>query len=422
MSSGQCQICQGGGPDYGALAVVVGAMSLVLGYIYRQAGKREASSSFNMGIFTIAVNFAAISSILNAKGGPITKYFVGLFNFDTSHAIVYLCLNSFLSQYVVMLWVPVMYIAALGLVSRLHQGSNTWVPRWSQACVFVIIYSCMSVANLTISAFVCRDYIPGTMSLLTANPAIQCWKSEEHRIMMVWAPPFFLLFVVIGPLLITGRMFGWTCMSGLKAWVRVDFLQGSYKRKQDGDFQTLKQSCQTNFEILLLLRRVCLTAVTLFSASLCKTDTDELCTSKVVAVNAVLFASMIVHTVLMPFRNRVHNYLEIGSLVLNFLLFDIALLATSGSDGLETVRLVLDLVRVAAFLVLGGYGVYENRVSLNRLVCCSANEAEAENDEEGAFEMQKNPITAAAAGAAGSASQVAGAQIWAVPGPQKRTA
>jgi hypothetical protein len=145
----------------------------------------------------------------------------------------------------------------------------------------------------------------------------------------------------------------------------VDFLQASYKNKQGGNSQTLKESCQTNFEMILLVRRICLAAVTLFSAALCDDTGGALCTEKVVAVNIVLFASVIIQTVLMPFKNKVHNYLEIGSLVLNFLLFDIALMATGGGgEGVSTVSLVLDLVRVVGFLVLGGYGVYENRASL----------------------------------------------------------
>ena len=91
----------------------------------------------------------------------------------------------------------------------------------------------------------------------------------------------------------------------------------------------------------------------------------------------VRFASVITQTVLMPFKNRVHNHLEIGSLVLNFLLFDIALLATSGGEGsnadnVAAVSLVLDLVRVAAFLALGGYGVYENRASFSSLFYSSS--------------------------------------------------
>jgi hypothetical protein len=230
------------------------------------------------------------------------------------------------------------------------------------------------MANVTIQSFVCKDYIPGTMSLLTANPAIECGK-EEHHSMIAWALPFFLLFVVIGPLLIAGRMFGWQCTSCLKSWVRVDFLQGSYKNKQEANSQTLKESCQTNFEIILLVRRICLTVVSLVSASLCDDTGAALCTPKVVAVNAVLFASVIIQTVLMPIRNRVHTHFEIGSLVLNFVLFDTALLATSGQgsnvDNVATVSLVLDLVRVVAFLALGGYGVYENRTNLFGLTCQS---------------------------------------------------
>jgi hypothetical protein len=222
------------------------------------------------------------------------------------------------------------------------------------------------MANLTIQAVVCQEYIPGTMSLLAAHPATECYK-EEHYSMIAWASPFFLLFVIIGPLLIAGRMFGWQCMSGLKAWVRVDFLQSSYKNKQrEGSVsKTFKEVCQTNFEMILLVRRVCLTAVSLASASFCDEERGSVCVAMVVPVNVILFASMLIQALLMPFRNRVHNYLEVVSLMLNFLLFDIALFSTHSNEGsTDTLSLVLDLVRVAAFVVLGGYGVYENRASV----------------------------------------------------------
>jgi hypothetical protein len=85
----------------------------------------------------------------------------------------------------------------------------------------------------------------------------------------------------------------------------------------------------------------------------------------VVPINVILFTSVVLQALLMPFRNKIHNYLEIVSLMLNFLLFDVALFATSSDEGsVDTLSLVLDLVRVAAFVVLGGYGVYENRGGL----------------------------------------------------------
>jgi hypothetical protein len=115
----------------------------------------------------------------------------------------------------------------------------------------------------------------------------------------------------------------------------------------------------------------------------------------------------------MPFRNRVHNHLEIGSLVLNFVLFDTALLATSGGEGsiadnVAAVSLVLDLVRVAAFLALGGYGIYENRAGIFRFMCGSVKEEEGEEEkgeeeeEEVEQQEQDDEYRALASGAPGS--------------------
>jgi hypothetical protein len=222
------------------------------------------------------------------------------------------------------------------------------------------------------------------MSLLTANPGVECYK-EAHYFMIAWALPFFLLFVVIGPLLIAGRMFGWRCMSGLQAWVRVDFLQTSYKNKQgeESASKTFKEVCQTNFEMILLVRRVCLTAVSLASASFCDQESGPVCVAMVVPVNILLASSLYIQALLMPFRNRVHNYLESVSLMLNFVLFDVALFATNRDEGsVDTLSLVLDIVRVAAFVVLGGYGVYEN-TSLFGLRKCLTTPPEDNTGERG---------------------------------------
>jgi hypothetical protein len=68
----------------------------------------------------------------------------------------------------------------------------------------------------------------------------------------------------------------------------------------------------------------------------------------------------------MPFKNSVHNHLEAGSLILNFALFDTALLASRHGDESQKLALgwVLDIVRIVAVTVLVGYGVYENRAGL----------------------------------------------------------
>ena len=179
------------------------------------------------------------------------------------------------------------------------------------------------MARLTIQAFICTPYLEEEqLALLTANPGIQCYGSDHAR-MLAWSIPFLAVFVVLCPVVIAGRMFNWRCSAGLQAWVRVDFLQIPYKHKSslspEGDtrLQTVKESCQSNYEIILLARRVCLTAVALLSDSVCQSS-ESVCLPQVVAVNAVLFGSVIVHTVVMPFKNRIHNRLEVLSLVLNF--------------------------------------------------------------------------------------------------------
>ena len=66
----------------------------------------------------------------------------------------------------------------------------------------------------------------------------------------------------------------------------------------------------------------------------------------------------------MPFKNSIHNHLEAGSLVLNFALFDTALLASQHGDHMLALGWVLDIIRIVSVTVLVGYGVYENRAGL----------------------------------------------------------
>ena len=101
-------------------------------------------------------------------------------------------------------------------------------------------------------------------------------------------------------------------------------------------------------------------------------NSNALCASKIVGINAVLFLAMSLHVALMPFKNKVHNHLEAGSLILNFALFDTALLVSVQGDETEKLVLgwVLDVIRIVAVTVLIGYGIYENRAGLPG--CCQA--------------------------------------------------
>jgi hypothetical protein len=101
-------------------------------------------------------------------------------------------------------------------------------------------------------------------------------------------------------------------------------------------------------------------------------NSNPLCLTKIVGINAVLFAAFGLHVALMPFKNPIHNHLEAGSLVLNFALFDTALLASRHGDASHMLALgwVLDIIRIVSVIVLVGYGVYENRAGLPR--CCTS--------------------------------------------------
>ena len=93
-------------------------------------------------------------------------------------------------------------------------------------------------------------------------------------------------------------------------------------------------------------------------------NSNPLCLTKIVGINAVLFAAFGLHVALMPFKNSIHNHLEAGSLVLNFALFDTALLASQHGDHMLALGWVLDIIRIVSVTVLVGYGVYENRAAL----------------------------------------------------------
>ena len=82
-------------------------------------------------------------------------------------------------------------------------------------------------------------------------------------------------------------------------------------------------------------------------------------------MNILLFVSVIVHVALMPFKRPHHNYLEIASLIINFVLFGSSSYFASGSDtGTSSLALAVDIIRCVACVVLVTVGVVEN------MACC----------------------------------------------------
>jgi hypothetical protein len=126
-----------------------------------------------------------------------------------------------------------------------------WRARWMQCCVYIMMYSCSTVTKICIEALVCTDY--GGVELVAASKNVECG-SSEHHIMKVWAVIFLVVFSVGGPTIIAAKMFDWASTRHLLSGIRVAFLQASYKRKS---------TWHVNFELVLLVRRLVLVAVSI---------------------------------------------------------------------------------------------------------------------------------------------------------------
>ena len=291
------------------------AMSL-LGYIYRKAGQDASKSAFNMGTFTITMNFGSTISILNSEGGPLSKTFLksmfGIFNVDSSQATVYMCLQSYFAQYILTLWTPIACLVVLAIGAKLaasravqsseHRNSfayadvvlpeeeeedaavdvvveqeavaveqdeaveqSSWFSRWLQSTLIVLLYACTSMTKISVSSFVCQPYL--NTQVLVAYAQVTCG-TAPHNALLSWSIPFFIIFTVAFPLALACCMLKLSCVSWLDRHINVLFLQASYKRKNQPDGQvTLKQTMQANYELLLLIRRLALTVLILFSSS-----------------------------------------------------------------------------------------------------------------------------------------------------------
>jgi hypothetical protein len=197
------------------------------------------------------------------------------------------------------------------------------------------------------------------------NPSIQCY-TKEHEMLIAWAAPFLFLFCFLGPFVITGRMFEWRCTACLKPYISVDFLQESYKNERSiNGGQTFFQQCQTNFEIVLLFRRICLIVISIVSQQLC-ISTNGVCEGRYMAFNVLLFVSVIIQAVLMPFKISAHNYLEIFSLTSNFVLLGLTSQSHDGFTGI-----MLDVLPGAVMSIFAIYAVHENVGKVYRCFCCS---------------------------------------------------
>jgi hypothetical protein len=293
----------------------------LLGYIYRKAGQDASKSAFNMGTFTITMNFGSTISILNNEGGPLSKHFLraafGIFNVDSSQATVFMCLQSYFAQYVLTLWTPIACLVVLAVggkldasrarssggegsevrLSSVRRGAHvrlsgeeeeeekedaedeeqeeegpagvdkppSWFARWLQSTLIVLLYACTSMTKISVSSFVCQPYLD--FKVLVSMPAIECG-ADEHTALLSWSVPFFVVFTVAFPAVLACCMLKLNCVSWINRHIRVLFLQASYKRKSQPDGTvTLKQMMQANYELILLLRRLALTMLTLFSSS-----------------------------------------------------------------------------------------------------------------------------------------------------------
>jgi hypothetical protein len=142
---------------------------------------------------------------------------------------------------------------------------SSWFSRWLQSALIVLLYACTSMTKISVSSFVCRPYLD--TQVLVAYAEIACG-TAPHTALLSWSLPFFIIFTVVFPLVLACCMLKLPCVSWINRHINVLFLQASYKRKNQPDGQvTLKQTMQANYELLLLIRRLALTVLILFSSS-----------------------------------------------------------------------------------------------------------------------------------------------------------
>jgi hypothetical protein len=144
-------------------------------------------------------------------------------------------------------------------------AQSSWFSRWLQSTLIVLLYACTSMTKISVSSFVCRPYL--NTQVLVAYPEVACG-TAAHSALLSWSIPFFGIFTVAFPTVLACCMLKLPCARWVNRHVNVLFLQASYKRKSQSDGQvTLKQTMQANYELLLLIRRLALTVLTLFSSS-----------------------------------------------------------------------------------------------------------------------------------------------------------
>ena len=344
-SNGRCIPCEG--PAWGSLVLVCLGAAAALCFIYyvasrsgddEQPGKDDGHDGSSMAVLTIACNYMFVVSMFPLSMGPMSKYLASIFSLDISRGTVYLCLSSFEDQYVLSLWLPlVACILLAAIVCMRHGMDQTALKRWVQCCAFVVLYTAATSTFNTVSAYGCETYQYGAhdLRLLSVDRSIVCG-SPRHDYIVRWAVPFMVVFVIGLPSLLILRLFG-VSKYGLRL-LHVSFLQKPYRDDAS--------SLELNWEALSLMRRMCLVVLSI------QTTTAK---AQVVGVNLILFFSVLAHARLKPFKRKVHNVMEIASLSLNFVLFDVALVGQSNL----TVLWVLDIMRLLALLGLLVYALYE---------------------------------------------------------------
>ena len=90
----------------------------VLAWIYRSAGRDPAEGGFSTASISIVFNFAGVMTMIQTKPGPITQYFSGLLTLNASQGTVYMCFQSFLTQWILSLCMAPLCMLLLGAASR----------------------------------------------------------------------------------------------------------------------------------------------------------------------------------------------------------------------------------------------------------------------------------------------------------------
>lgn len=357
----ECQACSEPLPVLKAVGTLL-LLLILLAYMYVTAG------TASMGSMTILLNFGQCLFLLDSES-HISQYFASVVTFNSGSSLVsYVCLG-FQAQFILYTLWPVYACLAMTALHIAYQyffykdassqDDNSYAPlstqssaegvqsggpalpdplassrqasdwkalkrrwgfkKWRQSIITALLYTYVSEIS-TLLRVVQFIHLKAGICVLAVYPALECM-STEHRILLAWSISFFCIFGVLVPLIL-----GWWSINPTERGM-LGYLYATYKPHH------------TWYDFMLLGRRGLLVIATRVP--------DQGSNVRSVLVSTLLCGSLVIHAATFPFVKRVHNALELFTLVVLFLLWELR----DVTDQKSLLPYALDIIEPLVFIV-----------------------------------------------------------------------